>query len=154
MRLVIQRVSNASVEVEGETIGVIGPGLLILVGVGDGDDVPTAQRLATKTAELRIFPDGEGRFNRSLLDTGGEALVVSQFTLYGDTRKGRRPSFNDAAPPQTAERLVQAYADALTALGATVAQGRFGAHMLVSSTNDGPVTLIIDSAGLERPRRG
>ena len=153
MRLVIQRVSNASVEVDGEIVGAIGYGLLILAGISEGDDEATAQRMATKAAELRIFPDEDGRFNRSLLDTGGEALVVSQFTLYGDTRKGRRPSFNDAAPPDIAEPLVRAYVDALREHGVTVAQGRFGAHMLVSSTNDGPVTLIIDSADLERPRR-
>ena len=154
MRLVIQRVSEASVSVDGENVGAIGTGLLVLVGVRDGDDEETAQRLATKTAELRIFPDDAGRFNRSLVDVGGEALVVSQFTLYGDTRKGRRPSFNDAARPEVAEPLISAYVWALAAHGIRVAKGRFGAHMEVSLVNDGPVTLVIDSDELEGPRRG
>ena len=149
----IQRVSSASVTVEGETVGAIGAGLLVLAGVREGDDEATAVRLAMKTAELRIFPDEAGRFNRSLLDTGGEALVVSQFTLYGDTRKGRRPSFNDAARPEVAEPIIEAYCRALTEAGVRVAQGRFGAHMQVALVNDGPVTLIIDSEDLERPRR-
>ena len=154
VRLVIQRVSEASVSVDDEIVGAIGTGLLVLVGVRDGDDEETAQRLATKTAELRIFPDDAGRFNRSLVDVGGEALVVSQFTLYGDTRKGRRPSFNDAARPEVAEPLVSAYVWALAAHGIRVAKGRFGAHMEVSLVNDGPVTLVIDSDELEGPRRG
>ena len=153
MRLVIQRVSEASVSVQGETVGEIGDGLLILVGIRGGDEAEMAERMARKTAELRIFPDDEGRFNRSLVETGGEALVVSQFTLYGDTRKGRRPSFNAAAGPDLAEALVEAYADALAALGVKVARGRFGAHMQVSLVNDGPVTIVIDSEELERPRR-
>src|SRR5690606_17314306 len=114
-----------------ETVGAIGAGLLVLAGVREGDDEATAVRLAMKTAELRIFPDEAGRFNRSLLDTGGEALVVSQFTLYGDTRKGRRPSFNDAARPEVAEPIIEAYCRALTEAGVRVAQGRFGAHMQV-----------------------
>jgi len=154
MRLVLQRVTRASVRVDGETVGAIGPGLLILVGAGEGDDVVEAQRLATKTAELRIFADDEGRFNRSLLDTAGEALVVSQFTLYADTRRGRRPGFSAAAPPEMAKPLVEAYAAHLEALGIKTARGRFGAHMLVDLENDGPVTIIIDSADMERPRRG
>ena len=154
MRLVIQRVSEAAVRVEGETIGAIDVGLLVLLGVRDGDDEETAQRLAAKTAELRIFADDAGRFNRSLVDVGGEALVVSQFTLYGDTRRGRRPSFNDAAKPSIAEPLVSAYVWALASHGVRVAQGRFGAHMQVSLVNDGPVTIVIDSDELERPRRG
>lgn len=154
MRLVIQRVSEASVAVDGETVGAIGNGLLVLLGVREGDDDLTAQNLAGKTAELRIFPDDAGRFNRSLVDVGGEALVVSQFTLYGDTRRGRRPSFNDAARPEFAEPLVAAFVWALAAHGVRVAQGRFGAHMQVSLVNDGPVTIIIDSDELERPRRG
>ena len=140
--------------VDGETTGAIGSGLLVLLGVRDGDDEATAERMATKTAELRIFPDEGGRFNRSLIDVGGEALVVSQFTLYGDTRRGRRPSFNDAAKPDVAEPLISAYVWALAAYGIRVAQGRFGAHMQVSLVNDGPVTLVIDSDELERPRRG
>jgi D-tyrosyl-tRNA(Tyr) deacylase len=125
-----------------------------LIGVREGDDEATARRLATRTAELRIFEDAEGRFNRSLLETGYSALVVSQFTLYGDTRKGRRPSFNDAARPEVAEPLVEAYATALESLGVTVARGRFGAHMQVELVNDGPVTLVIDSADFDKPRRG
>ena len=153
MRLVLQRVSSAAVRVDGETVGAIGPGLLVLVGVREGDDEGTARRLAAKTAALRIFPDDEGRFNRSLLETNGEALIVSQFTLYADVRRGRRPSFSDAARPDLAEPLVEAYAAALEALGVRVARGRFGAKMEVELVNDGPVTLVIDSAELERPRR-
>jgi len=153
MRLVLQRVTSAAVRVEGETVGAIGRGLLVLAGVREGDDAETARRLAAKTAALRIFPDDEGRFNRSLLETGGEALVVSQFTLYADVRKGRRPSFTDAARPEVAEPLVEAYAQALEALGVRVARGRFGAKMAVELVNDGPVTVVIDSAELERPRR-
>jgi D-tyrosyl-tRNA(Tyr) deacylase len=162
MRLVIQRVTRACVRVEGETVGEIGAGLLVLVGVRGGDTAADAQRLALKTAELRIFRDEEGRFNRSLLETSGpstssgraEALVVSQFTLYGDVRRGRRPSFNDAARPEVAEPVVEAYAAALEAHGLRVARGRFGAMMQVELVNDGPVTIIIDSADLDRPRRG
>jgi D-tyrosyl-tRNA(Tyr) deacylase len=153
MRLVLQRVSRASVSVSGETVGSIGRGLLVLIGVRDGDDAGEAKRLAAKTAELRIFPDDEGRFNRSLLDCGYAALVVSQFTLYGDTRKGRRPSFNDAARPEIAEPLIEAYAAALEALGITVARGRFGAHMEVALVNDGPVTLVLDGDDHQRPGR-
>jgi len=153
VRLVLQRVSRASVIVSDETVGAIGPGLLVLIGVREGDGEAEAKRLAAKTAELRIFPDDEGRFNRSLLDCGYEALVVSQFTLYGDVRKGRRPSFNGAARPEIAEPLVEAYVRVLEALGITVARGRFGAHMDVELVNDGPVTLILDSHDLDRPRR-
>jgi D-tyrosyl-tRNA(Tyr) deacylase len=153
MRLVVQRVTSASVRVGDETVGAIGPGLLILVGVRDADDETMAARLAAKTAELRIFADAEGRFNRSLLEVSGDAMVVSQFTLYADVRCGRRPSFNDAARPELAEPLVEAYARALEALGVRVARGRFGAMMQVESVNDGPVTILIDSADLERPRR-
>ena len=153
MRLVLQRVSSAAVRVDGETVGAIGPGLLVLVGVREGADEGTARRLAAKTAALRVFPDDEGRFNRSLLETHGEALVVSQFTLYADVRRGRRPSFTDAARPEVAEPLVEAYAAALEALGVRVARGRFGAKMEVELVNDGPVTLVIDSSDLERPPR-
>ena len=152
MRLVLQRVSRASVSVDGETVGAIGPGLLVLAGVREGDSEAGARRLAAKTAELRIFPDGEGRFNRSLQETGGEALVVSQFTLYGDVRRGRRPSFNDAARPEVAAPLVETYALALEVLGIRVARGRFGAHMQVELVNDGPVTLVLDSADFDKPR--
>jgi D-tyrosyl-tRNA(Tyr) deacylase len=153
MRLVLQRVSHASVVVDGETVGAIGPGLVVLVGVAAGDDVATAQRLAQKTADLRLFEDANGRFEASLLERGYEALVVSQFTLYGDVRKGRRPSWSDAARPEVAEPLVEAFARALEALGVRTARGRFRAHMQVELLNDGPVTLIVDSAELERPRR-
>jgi D-tyrosyl-tRNA(Tyr) deacylase len=153
MRLVLQRVSRASVSFDGETVGAIGPGLLILIGIRHGDGEAQAQRLAAKTAELRIFEDGEGRFDRSLLETGGEVLVVSQFTLYGDLGKGRRPSFNDAARPELAEPLIETFAQALEALGVPVARGRFGAHMDVELVNDGPVTLILDSDARDQPRR-
>ena len=145
MRAVIQRVTRASVSVDGETVGSIGAGLLVLLGVADGDGPEEARRLAEKTAELRVFADGEGKFNLSLLGTGGEALVVSQFTLLADTRKGRRPSFTAAAPPDVAARLVDAYAEALRELGVPVAEGRFGTHMLVELENDGPVTLVPDT---------
>ena len=153
MRVVIQRVTSASVTVDARSVGEIGLGLLILVGVAAGDDVDTARHLAGKIAELRIFPDNAGRFDRSLLDTGGEALVVSQFTLLGDARRGRRPSFTAAAPPEIAAPIVDAFADALRAQGIVVATGAFGAKMSVALVNDGPVTFILDSEDLERPRR-
>jgi D-tyrosyl-tRNA(Tyr) deacylase len=153
MRIVLQRVSHARVRVDDETVGAIGPGLLLLVGISEGDDVATAQRLAQKIADLRVFEDANGRFETSLLEMGGQALVVSQFTLYGDLRKGRRPSWSDAARPEHAEPLVEAFATALEALGVTTARGRFGAHMQVELLNDGPVTLIVDSVELDRPRR-
>lgn len=154
MKAVIQRVIRASVVVDGETVGAIGRGLLILLGVGQGDIPDDARRLARKTAEMRIFEDAGGRFNVSLLDGGGEALVVSQFTLLADARRGRRPSFVDAAPPEVAEPLVREFEDALRGLGVAVAGGRFGAHMHVHLVNDGPVTIILDTADLQRPRRG
>jgi D-tyrosyl-tRNA(Tyr) deacylase len=153
MRLVHQRVSRASVRVDGESVGSIGAGLLVLLGVAEDDDGAEAKRLATKTANMRIFADAQGRFNLSLLETGGEALVVSQFTLHADVRRGRRPSFVAAARPEVAEPVVEAYARALEALGVRVARGRFGAMMEVELVNDGPVTIIVDSADLERPRR-
>src|SRR4051812_14012032 len=153
MRIVLQRVSHASVRVDEETVGSIGPGLLLLVGIAEGDDIATAQRLAQKIADLRLFEDANGRFESSLLETGGQALVVSQFTLYGDVRKGRRPSWSDAARPEHAEPLVEAFAVALETLGISTARGRFGAHMHVELENDGPVTLILDSDELNRPRR-
>ena len=154
MKAVIQRVTKASVSVGAETVGRIGPGLVVLLGVAQGDTAADARWLAEKTAGLRIFSDAEGRFNLSLLDTGGEALVVSQFTLLADSRKGRRPSFIGGAPPEEAEPLVGEYESALRRLGVRVAGGRFGAHMQVEILNDGPVTIILDSAELERPRRG
>jgi len=152
MRAVVQRVSQASVTVGDEVIGAIGQGLLILLGIGVGDSEAEARLLAEKTANLRIFADEEGRFNRSLLDIGGEALVVSQFTLYADTRRGRRPSFSDAAPPEIAAPLVDIFADELRRLGVAVSAGRFGAMMRVALVNDGPVTILLDSAIFREPR--
>lgn len=152
MRAVLQRVSQASVTVGDEVVGAIGQGLLILLGVGIGDSQAEARLLAEKTANLRIFADEEGRFNLSLLDTGGEALVVSQFTLYADTRRGRRPSFSDAAPPEIAAPLVDIFADELRRLGVAVSTGRFGAMMRVALVNDGPVTILLDSAIFREPR--
>jgi D-tyrosyl-tRNA(Tyr) deacylase len=154
LKAVIQRVTRASVTVDSETVGAIGRGLLVLVGATHGDTPEVARRLAQKTAELRIFEDAEGRFNLSLLDVSAEALIVSQFTLLADTRRGRRPSFTGAAPPELAEPLVEEFERALRALGLTVAGGRFGAHMSVDLVNDGPVTIILDSADWQRPRRG
>jgi D-tyrosyl-tRNA(Tyr) deacylase len=154
MKAVIQRVACASVAVDGETIASIGPGLLLLVGVAEGDDEAEAKRIAGKCAELRIFSDDDGRFNLSLLDTGGEALVVSQFTLFADVRRGRRPSFDAAARPETAEPLVGEFAAELRRLGVATQTGRFGAKMTVELVNDGPVTVIVDSADLDSPRRG
>jgi D-tyrosyl-tRNA(Tyr) deacylase len=146
VRAVVQRVSSASVRVDGETVGACGRGLLVLVGVGRGDTTETASRLAARIARLRIFPDEVDRFDRSLLDTGGEALVVSQFTLLADggRQKGSRPSFADAARPEVAEPLVGAFVDALRAEGAHVETGVFGARMAVELVNDGPVTLILE----------
>ena len=158
MRVLVQRVSRASVTVAGETVGAIGPGLLLFVGVTHGDDEPGATALAAKVANLRLFDDETGGLNRSalgLLRAGAEVgmLVVSQFTLYGDLRKGRRPSFVGAAPPAVAAPLVARFAAALAELGLPVAEGRFGAEMAVALVNDGPVTLWLDSVDLLRPRR-
>lgn len=153
MRALIQRVSTATVEVAGEVVGQTGAGLLVLLGVGQGDGEAEARLLADKTAGLRIFADEEGRFSRSLLDVGGAALVVSQFTLYADTRKGRRPGFSAAAPPEQAAPLVLAYAEALRAMGVPVETGVFGANMRVTLVNEGPVTIMLDSASFSRPRR-
>jgi D-tyrosyl-tRNA(Tyr) deacylase len=144
MRVVVQRVSRAAVRIDGETVGACGAGLLILVGARHEDTSETAERLAAKIARLRVFPDEAGRFDRSLLDTGGEALVVSQFTLLADTRKGTRPSFTDAAAPEHAEPLVERFADALRALGIHVETGVFGAEMAVELVNEGPVTIVVD----------
>lgn len=152
MRAVIQRVSAASVTVEGAVVGQIGRGLLVLLGVGQADAEREAELFAEKIANMRIFPDDAGRFNRSLLDVGGAALVVSQFTLYADTRRGRRPSFTDAAPPELAAPLVDAFAAALRRRGLVVASGVFGAHMLVALENDGPVTIVLDSAAFNEAR--
>jgi D-tyrosyl-tRNA(Tyr) deacylase len=154
MRAVIQRVSAASVTVDNQVVGQISGGLLVLLGVGHEDTQNEATLLAEKIANLRIFPDDVGRFNRSVLDIGGDVLVVSQFTLYADTRRGRRPSFTDAAAPEVAEPLVDAFAAALRARGLTVASGVFGAHMHVQLLNDGPVTIVLDSATLQLNRAG
>ncbi|MBM3853560.1 MAG: D-tyrosyl-tRNA(Tyr) deacylase [Verrucomicrobia bacterium] len=146
MRAVVQRVSSARVAVDGEVIGEIGRGLLILLGVARGDEESDAQWLAGKVAALRIFEDEAGRMNRSVVETAGEILVVSQFTLCASTRKGTRPSFNDAAPPEVAHSLYVSFnRSAAAALGRPVATGRFAAAMQVSLVNDGPVTLVIDS---------
>lgn len=146
MRILLQRVSRASVSVAGEPDRAVGRGLLALVGVGPEDDEATARRLAEKTANLRVFENEAGKFDRSLLDVGGGALVVSQFTLYGDASKGRRPDFTGAARPERAEPLVRAYAEALAGQGVPVQTGTFGAHMDVALVNDGPVTIWLDSA--------
>lgn len=153
MRAIIQRVSQASVEVEGRVVGAIGSGLMVLLGVGQGDGTAEAQLLAEKTAYLRIFPDDQGRFDRSVIDIGGAVLVVSQFTLYADTRKGRRPSFIDAAPPDIAAPLVEVYAATLRVIGIPVESGVFGASMRVALINEGPVTISLDSAVFYQPRR-
>ena len=153
MRVVLQRVSRAAIRVDGETVGEIGAGMLALVGVAEGDDEAAADRIAAKVAGLRIFSDVEGRFNESVAEIGGAVLVVSQFTLISDVRKGRRPSFTGAARPELAEPLVERFAQQLEAEGLTVARGIFGAMMEVDLVNDGPFTVVIDSAELERPRR-
>ena len=143
MRAVVQRVSEASVTVAAETVGAIGPGLLVLLGVGHDDDAAAIAGLAGKVARLRIFEDDAGHMNRSVLDTGGAVLAVSQFTLLADTRKGNRPSFIAAAPPEVAEPLYETFVEALRALGLEVATGRFGRSMQVALVNDGPVTIVI-----------
>jgi D-tyrosyl-tRNA(Tyr) deacylase len=144
VRAVVQRVARARVLVEGEPRGRIGPGLCVLLGVARGDEAADAERLAARVARLRIFENVDGRFNRSLLDVGGSALVVSQFTLLADTAKGNRPSFTDAAPPEEAEPLYERFCEALRALGAEVETGVFGARMQVELQNDGPVTIVLD----------
>jgi D-tyrosyl-tRNA(Tyr) deacylase len=146
MRLVLQRVSRASVRVAGRTVAEIGPGLLVLVGVGHEEPPAEADWLASKVFHLRIFEDDQGKMNRSVAEMAGEVLVVPQFTLYGDARKGRRPSWAAAAPPDEAARRVEEFADALVALGARVARGAFQEHMEVDLVNDGPVTLLIDGS--------
>jgi D-tyrosyl-tRNA(Tyr) deacylase len=146
VRALLQRVSRAEVRVDGAAVGAIGGGLVVLLGVGPGDDEQGADALARQVAELRIFRDDAGRTNRSLLDVGGGALVVSQFTLYADTRRGRRPGFTGAASPELAERLYVRFAGALRALGVDVATGSFGAEMAVELVNDGPFTIWLDTA--------
>lgn len=145
MKVVVQRVKNACVEIDGETVGRIGHGLMLLVGIKRGDTAEDIAYVADKIAGLRIFEDQEGKMNRSVIDEGGEILSVSQFTLYGDTSHGRRPSFIEAARPEVAEPLYEAFNAKLRSRGIGVSTGRFGAMMAVSLINDGPVTIIIES---------
>ena len=145
MRVVIQRVSEASVTVDRQTVGAIGQGLMVLLGVAQGDTSQEAKSLAEKTAGLRIFEDDAGKMNRSVEEIGGSLLVVSQFTLLGDCRKGRRPGFTDAAPPELADQLYEEYVAALRSRGVNVATGVFRADMQVALVNDGPVTMLLDS---------
>ena len=154
MRALVQRVSDGSVSIDGQVVGSIGPGLVILVGISRDDTEEDVPYIVSKTVNLRIFADEQGRFNLSALETGAELLVISQFTLYGDTRKGRRPSFTQAAPPEQAETLFESTVGMFRESGRTVEVGRFQAHMVVSIRNDGPVTIMLDSADRERPRRG
>jgi D-aminoacyl-tRNA deacylase len=146
MRAVVQRVSRAKVTVDGTIAGEIGPGLLVLLGVGKGDDEESADYLTEKIIGLRIFEDDGGKMNRSVMDVGGAVLVVSQFTLYGDVRKGKRPSFDDAAPPQRARELYEYFADKIRAAGLLCETGRFQEMMSVELVNEGPVTILLDSA--------
>ena len=148
MRAVAQRVSRARVHVDGETVASIEHGLLAFVGVADEDDLESARKLADKLVHLRVFEDDDGKLNRSLLDTGGALAVVSQFTLLGDCRKGRRPSYHLAAEPGRARELVEAVADGARALGVPVETGRFRARMRVELVNEGPVTLLLDTSGV------
>jgi D-aminoacyl-tRNA deacylase len=145
LRAVVQRVAEARVCVEREVVGEIGPGLCVLLGVARGDDDTAAERLAGRVGRLRIFENDEGKFDRSVLDTGGAALVVSQFTLIADTAKGNRPSFSEAAPPELAEPLYDSFCAALRELGVSVESGVFGARMRVELANDGPVTILLDA---------
>ena len=144
MKAVLQRVTRATVRVEDEVVGEIGRGLCVLLGVAREDGGDAAPRLAGKVARLRVFEDENGRFDRSLLEVGGEALVVSQFTLLGDTARGNRPSFTDAAPPWAAEPVYEAFSEELRKLGVRVETGRFGARMAVELVNDGPVTVLLE----------
>jgi D-aminoacyl-tRNA deacylase len=144
MRAVCQRVQEARARVDGQVVGEIGPGLCVLLGVARGDGVEESVRLAGKVARLRVFPDDEGRFDRSLSSVGGGALVVSQFTLVADTDRGNRPSFSEAAPPEEAEPLYDGFCAELRALGVPVETGVFGARMAIELVNDGPVTIVLD----------
>lgn len=144
MRVILQRVSHGRVSVAKRTIAEIGHGLVILLGIGPQDGTEQISYLAEKIVNMRIFEDEQGKFNRSILDTQGEAIVVSQFTLYADTRKGRRPSFTDAAPPEIASPLVEEFAQALQKFGIATQTGEFGAHMVVDISNDGPVTIYLE----------
>jgi D-aminoacyl-tRNA deacylase len=145
VRALVQRVTEAQVSVAGDVVGRCGHGFLVLLGIARGDGDAQARRLAERIARLRVFEDDQGRFDRSLVDVGGDALVVSQFTLIADTAKGNRPSFTSAAPPEAAEPLYLAFADALRVEGVAVATGMFGARMQVSLVNDGPVTIVLDT---------
>lgn len=148
MRAVIQRVREAKVEVDGKVVGQVGPGLLVYLGVGKGDTEADVQFMAEKLANLRIFSDDAGKMNRSVIDIGGGVLLVSNFTLHGDCRKGRRPGFDGAADPALADGLYEKVAQVIAQQGVPVAQGVFGAHMHVTSINDGPVTFLLDSTRL------
>ena len=152
MRALVQRVSSGSVSISGDLVASIKEGAVVFIGVGKDDTDADARYLAEKIANLRIFPDTDGKFNLSLLDISGEAIVVSQFTLYASTRKGRRPSFTDAAPPDLAEPLVESFAEFLGSIGINVQTGRFQQYMLVEIHNDGPVTVFIDSQDRLKPR--
>jgi D-tyrosyl-tRNA(Tyr) deacylase len=144
MRALVQRVINGRVSISGQTVAEIGPGLVILLGVGPQDGDEQIRYLVDKIANLRIFEDQDGKINRSVLDIGGEVLVVSQFTLYADTRKGRRPSFTNAAPPEIARPIVEQFAELMESRGVPTRKGEFGAHMLVEIANDGPVTIWLE----------
>ena len=154
MRALVQRVTRASVTIDSEVVGSIGPGLVVLLGVSKDDGEEEARHTVGKVINLRILADEEGRFNSSALDEGAELLIVSQFTLYGDTRKGRRPSFTEAALPEPAEALFDRTVDLFKETGLKVETGRFQAYMSVEIYNDGPVTIMIDTADRDRPRRG
>ena len=155
MRAVLTRVNSASVTIDGQTVGAIGKGFLILLGIGPEDTEQTCRYLAEKALGLRIFEDTQGKMNLGLADVAGEVLVVSQFTLYGNCRKGRRPSFTDAAPPDLGNKLYERFLTLCQELGYPPQHGRFGADMQVTSVNDGPVTLILDTDQLmDTPRRG
>lgn len=153
MKAVLQRVSSASVTVDGQRVGEIGHGLLILLGVQSGDRDEDSVYLAGKTVDLRIFEDEQGKMNKSLIETGGQALIVSQFTLFADWRKGRRPGFTRAASPAEGNRLYEQYVEQVRSRGVTVGTGVFGAHMEVALVNDGPVTLILDTNEVEQKVR-
>jgi len=152
MRVLVQRVARAAVHIDGETVASIGPGLLLFVAFKAGDDDADLTWMAEKVAYLRIFEDDAGKMNRSLLDVGGQALAVSKFTLYGDARKGRRPSFDASAPAGQARPLFEKFVDILASYGIMIAIGRFQAVMQVELVNDGPVTIMLDSPGREAPR--
>ncbi|MFA6108111.1 MAG: D-aminoacyl-tRNA deacylase [Candidatus Latescibacterota bacterium] len=145
MRVLVQRVRCARVSSEGRLLGEIGPGLVLLIGIRGNDDDAALRFCVDKCVHLRVFPDAEGKMNRSLLEVGGSALAISQFTLYGDCRRGRRPSFIEAAPPELAEPLYRRFIAALADAGVPVAEGEFGAHMEVEIHNDGPVTVMVES---------